>query len=136
VTHQNNIKEQIVTNLKKTPIVQVVCEKLGIGRASYYRWRKEDKEFAEETDAAIDEGLNLVNDMAESQLLSAIRDQNMTAIIFWLKNHHRSYTNRIELNGTINHTSEELTKEQEILVHKALVNAGLLIEGESSDENN
>lgn len=135
MTHPKIKKEEVIENLRKTPIVQVVCEKLGIGRASYYRWRKEDKEFAEKADAAIDEGLNLVNDMAESQLLSAIKDKNMTAIIFWLKNHHRAYTNKIELNGTINHTSEELTKEQELLVRSALINAGLLIEGEIENED-
>ena len=76
-------KELILEQLKRTPIVQVACEKTGIGRSTYYRWKKEDNKFAELADAAILEGSLFVNDMAESQLLSAIRDKNLTAIIFW-----------------------------------------------------
>ncbi len=78
-------KEAICDQLRKTPIVQMVCEKIGLGRSTYYRWRKEDDEFAEQVDEALLEGRLLMNDMAESQLLSAIRERNMTAIIFWLK---------------------------------------------------
>lgn len=84
-------KELLLEELKKRPIVQYACEKLGIGRATYYRWRTEDPQFAEKADQALREGSLLVNDMAESQLMSAIRDKNLTAIIFWLKNHHPSY---------------------------------------------
>ena len=40
---QDASKELLVEQLKKTPIVQVVCEKIGVSRASYYRWRKDDK---------------------------------------------------------------------------------------------
>ena len=83
-------KELLIEQLKKTPIVQVACEKVGVGRATYYRWRKEDEEFAKLADEAISEGNFLVNDMAESQLMSAIRDKNLTAIIFWLKHHPAS----------------------------------------------
>ena len=130
MAHSEETKQQVIEQLKKTPIVQVVCEKLGVGRASYYRWRKEDEDFANKADSAIDEGSNLVNDMAESQLMSAIKDKNMTAIIFWLKHHHKNYASKLELSGTINHTREELTEEQELLVKQALLNAGLLKEGD------
>ena len=40
-------KELILEQLRKTPIVQVACEKTGIARATYYRWRKKDKRFLE-----------------------------------------------------------------------------------------
>lgn len=119
-------KELLLEQFKKTPIVQVACEKLNIGRASYYRWRKEDSEFAKQADIALHEGNMLVNDMAESQLLSAIRDKNLTAIIFWLKHHHIAYANRVELSGHLRHSSEQLTPEQEQVVSQALKMAGFL----------
>ena len=100
----------LLMQLKKTPIVQVACEKTGISRATYYRWRKEDPEFADKADIAIDEGLNLINDMAESQLISAIKDRNLTGIIFWLKNHHKNYSPKLEVttkNGDIPITDEQ-----------------------------
>lgn len=132
--YSEKYKSQILDGLRKTPIVQVVSEKTGIGRATYYRWREKDREFAQKADEAIEEGLNLVNDMAESQLMAAIRDGNMSAITYWLRNHHKRYTNKIELSGTINHTKEELTSEQEELVRKALVNAGLITKEGDNDE--
>jgi len=34
---QSKNKEQLLEILKKTPIVQIACEKAGVGRATYYR---------------------------------------------------------------------------------------------------
>lgn len=116
---QKEQKALLLEHLTKTPIVQIACEKSGIGRATYYRWRKEDPDFAMQADAALSEGRLLVNDMAESQLMSAIRDKNMTAIIYWLKHHHTSYTTKVEISGSL-HTEATLSPEQEILIQKAL----------------
>lgn len=118
-------KELLVEQLKKTPIVQVVCEKIGVSRASYYRWRKDDKEFVEAADTALLDGSQLVNDLAESQLISAIKDKNLTAIIFWLKSHHAAYATRVEVNAKIKSVPEELTPEQAELVMNALRLAAL-----------
>jgi hypothetical protein len=118
VQRQQKERQMLLEQLKKTPIVQIACEKAGIGRATYYRWRNEDKEFAQESDKALTEGSLLINDMAESQLLSSIKDKNMTAIIFWLKNHHRTYTDRLEISAS--RPEEPLTAEQEKLIQKAL----------------
>ena len=115
---QQQQKEALCEQLKKTPIVQLACEKTGLGRATYYRWRKDDKEFAKEADEAIHEGVKLMNDMAESQLLSAIKDKNLTAIIFWLKHRHKSYTQKFEVTTRIE--DRELTEEQQAMVTKAL----------------
>ena len=122
----DNNKKLIIEQLKKVPIVEVVCEKVGIGRASYYRWKQEDQDFAAKADEAIAEGSALVNDMAESQLMSAIRDKNLTAIIFWLKHHHPSYATKVEVTARLKADNEVLTPEQEALVTKALKLAALI----------
>lgn len=118
-------KEILLEQLKKTPIVQIACEKTNIGRATYYRWMKDDKEFAQKAEEALQAGSLMVNDMAESQLMSAIRDKNMAAIIFWLKHHHPTYGTKIEINGHIKASMEELTPEQETLIKRALKLAAL-----------
>lgn len=119
-------KEMLIVQLKKTPIVQIACEKTGVGRATYYRWRKEDEEFTKAADEAIAEGNELVNDMAESQLMAAIRDGNLGGIIFWLKHHHPRYATRVEVTARLKHDDENLTPEQEALVTKALKLAALI----------
>lgn len=134
VERQAREKEALLEQLKKTPIVQIACEKTGVGRTTYYRWRKEDKEFAEAADTALLDGSTLVNDMAESQLLAAIRDRNMTAIIFWLKHHHPAYATKIHLD--VNQPmKEELTPEQAAVVEKALLLSGLTKEDSLNQTN-
>lgn len=126
-------KELLLETLKKTPIVQIACEKAGIGRATYYRWRKEDVEFANSSDEALQDGSLLVNDMAESQLMSAIKDKNMTAIIFWLKHHHPAYLTRVEITSG-NH-EEKLSPEEQDSVKKALIMAGIVHVKKPKQEN-
>ena len=121
-TDQN--KELFLEQLKKTPIVQIACEKLGISRASFYRWKSEDAAFAKAVDEATFEGYLLVNDLAESQLIGAVKDRNLTAIMWWLRHHHDGYKNKIELEGTV-HTVQELSPEQAAIVNRALELTGI-----------
>jgi len=117
---QKREKELLIEKLSKTPIIQAACQQTGIGRATYYRWRKENKEFAKTVDGAIEEGNKMVNDMAESQLISLIKEKNMTGITFWLRHHHSSYTNKLEITGHLRHSNQELTPEEKALIRKAL----------------
>lgn len=114
-------KSTVIKQLKKTPIVQVSCKKVGISRATFYRWKKEDKDFANQAESAIEEGLGLINDMAESQLITAIKEGNLTGIIFWLKNHHKQYSPKLEV--TTKDGDVPLTEEQKILIKKSLAMA-------------
>lgn len=127
-------KKALIEQLRKSPIVQVACQKVGVSRATYYRWRKDNKKFAEASDRAIAEGIELVNDLAESQLLSAIHQGHMTGLIFWLKHHHKAYETRVNVQGEIKHQSEELTDEQSEIVRKALQFGGLLKSKEKKND--
>lgn len=120
VTRQIQEKPLILEQMRKTPIVQMACEKMGIARATYYRWRKDDEPFARAADQALHEGVLLMNDMAESQLLSAIRDGDMTAIMFWLRYRHSSYGNKLQLNATVEHHDRTLTPEERVTIRRAL----------------
>jgi len=111
-------KKALIEQLRKTPIIQVSCEKLGISRATYYRWKKKDPKFAENAEIALQEGSQLINDMAESQLITAIKEGNLTGIIFWLKNHHRNYSPKLEV--TTKSADLPLTEDQKILIKKSL----------------
>jgi hypothetical protein len=84
-------KRELLKHLETMPIVQIACKKEGVGRSTYYRWRKEDPVFCREADKALSQGKALMNDLAESKLLTGVKEQNMTAIIFWLKNNHPNY---------------------------------------------
>ena len=128
-------KSLLLEQLRKTPIIQIACEKTGVGRATYYRWRKEDKDFARQADEAIFEGQLFINDISESQLISAIKDKNLQAIKFWLQHHHPTYTDKLEISGHLEHSTEALTPEQEKVVRQALKLASLHTDDEQEKSN-
>ena len=116
---QDGQKTALIEQLRRTPIIQVACEKTGIGRASYYRWRKDDEEFAKACDEAMAEGVELVSDLAESKLIGAIKEQNHSAISFWLRHRHPAYAQKLQIQAKVE-TEASLTPEQEELVRRAL----------------
>ena len=120
-------KKKLLEKLRKTPIVEVACKQSGIPRSTYYRWCKDDEDFASECDEDIEHSAGLINDMAESQLISAIKDKNMSAIFFWLKHHHKKYAEKLDITANVNIKDEPLTPEQKELVEKALTQAGILL---------
>lgn len=93
----NKDKNKFLEELEKNPIIQIACRKTGIGKATYYRWIKEDKNFKEETEESLNKGRLLINDLAESKLISSISNNNLTAIIYWLKNNHSRYSEKVDL---------------------------------------
>lgn len=119
----NRQKEQrlaLIEQLKKMPIVGLACEKVGLHRSTYYRWLKENKRFATEAHQARREGVLLINDLAESQLLSQIKEGNITAMIFWLKHNNPTYETRIAVRP------EAPTEEAELSTQDAKRVAALL----------
>ena len=119
-------KELMVMQLKKSPIIEASCQKNGISRATFYRWMKQDKDFNEEIEKALDTGRSLINDLAESKLIKAIQEENMTAIIFWLKHQNKNYKSRVELSGQVITPSRKLTPQEEAIVEKALQHGGFI----------
>lgn len=129
IKRQEKEKVAILEQLRKTPIISVACERTGVPRANLYRWRKDDKTFDENVEFAVEEGSNLINDMAESQLLSAIKDKNMSAIMFWLRSHHNAYKAKVEV--TTKYADRELTPEEKELIKQAI----LLAQAEKKEQN-
>lgn len=116
-------KAALIEQLRKTPVIQIACEKTGVSRMTYYRWR-EDEEFAKAADEALIDGKSLVNDLAESQLLSALREGEAWSVQYWLRHHHLDYSNKLEI--TAKAASDKLTPEQQEQLDRALSLAGVL----------
>ena len=112
-------KRALLDLLRKTPIIQIACERSGVSRATYYRWRDEDEEFRSRSESALREGEALVTDMSEAQVISLIKEKNWSAISFWLKHHHPKYATRLEVVARTT-VEEKLNPEQEALLHRAL----------------
>lgn len=92
--HQRQQKQKILflENYQKMPVVQIVCERIGIGRTTFYRWQKEDALFYQQVLDAERLGRDRMNDAMESALIQAAKQGNITAIIFYLKYNHPRYS--------------------------------------------
>jgi hypothetical protein len=92
-------KETILKALENSlGVVTVACKQADIPRSTYYKWLKEDQEFAKE----VKEIENIALDFAESQLHTQMKDGSTPATIFYLKTKgkKRGYIERSELDLT------------------------------------
>jgi hypothetical protein len=123
----NKLKELVLKQLEKTPIIETTCQICGVHRSTFYRWKADDLDFAEKADNALIESRELISDLAESQLISHIKDKNLRAIIFWLKNNSKYYAPKLQVQGSIK-TETKLSDEDTELIKKALENLNLINE--------
>jgi len=124
-TRQRAQKKLIIESLKETPIIQYVCKRANIGRTTFYRWCLEDKEFAKDVDEAIILGSSVISDLAETQLVTAIRDGDVGAIKYWLSNHHKTYSTKLHITTESQYANKQLTPEQKVVIEEALEMMGL-----------
>jgi hypothetical protein len=84
-------KQKLIAVLKELPIILPACKRAGTSRDTYYRWRHEDKVFRQESEDALNQGREFVNDMSESQLMTLIKEKKLPACVFWLRNNNPRY---------------------------------------------
>ena len=102
--------EILIAYEKKGANISATCASLGIDRQTFYNRRKANEKL-DESLRAIEEGLV---DFAESKLIQAIGESNLTAIIFYLKTKgkNRGYVEKVENEISIN-PFEDLMKSLE-----------------------
>ena len=123
---QEKEKQIVLEQLRQIPIVEVACQKSGVSRATFYRFRNEDSEFKKAIEEAVAEGIAFMTDVSESQLILLVKEKNWPAISFWLRAHHPAYRTKIDVNARITATPEKLTPEQEAEIERAIKLASLV----------
>lgn len=91
-------KESLLKALEQSlGVVTTACKKTDIPRSTFYKWLKEDEEFAKEV-ADIE---NVALDFAESQLHQQIGNGVPSSTMFYLKTKgkKRGYVERTEITG-------------------------------------
>lgn len=91
-------KESLLKALEQSlGVVTTACKKTDIPRSTFYKWLKEDEEFAKQV-ADIE---NVALDFAESQLHQQIGNGVPSSTMFYLKTKgkKRGYVERTEITG-------------------------------------
>lgn len=117
-------KQSFLTILAKNGIIEAACQKIGVARQTYYRWRKEDSNFRQLADKAVREGSEVADDVVESQLMKLIQSGDRTATLFYLNHRHPKYSDRAAIRRSVLEKGEEedgeLTPEEEEQINLAL----------------
>lgn len=99
-------KAKLVELLQANPFVGSACKKVGISRATYYRWRKDDLYFYRATNESLDISRSSINDLAESKLVQNIENNELSSIMFWLKHNSEIYKTSTRLNFDLKNVSD------------------------------
>lgn len=92
MAHRKKPKQaQLLKELETTPIISVACKKVGIPRATVYRWMQADEQFASEIHDYKSRGTDLINDIAESQVIRGVKEGKQGFVFFWLRHNHDNY---------------------------------------------
>lgn len=114
-------KERILGHLKTIPIIEVACKKASVARATYYRWRNEDPGFLRLSEEALQDGIDMINDLTESQLISLIKEKKFQAVAMWLRHNHPRFLLKEKENSFLKTKREiPLSKEQEKILKQAI----------------
>jgi hypothetical protein len=84
-------RSKFIKTLEDAPFVSYAAKKVGISRATIYRWMNSNQEFREAVNVALDSGRNHVGDIAEMSLVELIKSKNLAAIKFFLQHNNRRY---------------------------------------------
>jgi len=94
VEKNEKAKKRVIEELMNVPIVLHACKSAGVARSTYYRWINEDKLFANDCDDAMKPGIDAISDIAEVQLINAIKQGDHKSIVYWLRHHKETYSDR------------------------------------------
>lgn len=112
-------KDRVLESLRELPVVTTACKRAGIGKATYYRWQKEDSVFLKSSRDAYLMGIEFICDMSETQIVMLIKEKRLPAAAFWLKHNSPRYGGQT-LSRTLPTQAPELTADEERLFKKAL----------------
>ena len=87
----NNFRTKVIEVLSETPLVFYACKKVGISRATFYRWRKDNLEFRKDVDEVLKNGRAYVSELCEASMIKEIKNGNLGAIKFWLQHNEPRY---------------------------------------------
>ncbi len=88
-------KENLLKEIEKSGNVHLSCMKIGVDKATFYRWKKDDKQFNKRASEAVKRGRDNNCDIAEHALLLKIKEKDLGAIKYQLSHNSPRYKPKI-----------------------------------------
>ena len=81
MSKRERLKAKFVELLQEYPVIEAICKKIGVSRATYYRWRDDDISFRNMSDEAFAQGRGSINDLAESVVMESFFITNVSITV-------------------------------------------------------
>ncbi len=102
-----SIRKQILEEIEKSGNVYFACTKVGLSRATFYRWKKCDDKFSKSVDRAFHSGRMAMCDVAEHMLMKKVKEGEMKAIVYVLAHNSKIYRPRNSTKVILEHRSDK-----------------------------
>lgn len=111
-------KKKFIETLEAQGTVLHAAKAAGVSRWTAYRWRKEDLEFADQWDEALENAVDVV----ENSLYQKAVNGDTICMIFYLKAHRPIYRDRlnIDIEQVRGEIEERMAQLQSDLVARAI----------------
>lgn len=101
------VKRKLLSELEKSGNIYFACNKTGVDRSTFYRWKKEDQSFRKSADQAVRSGRENMCDLAEHALLLNVKDKKMEAIKYVLSHNSPTYRPKRTSRVILEHRSDK-----------------------------
>lgn len=101
-----DIKKKLLDEIRKFGNIYLSCLKIGVDRATYYRWKQKDKKFKEGAEEAERLGRRNICDVAEHYLMQNVKGKNQRAIEYTLSHNSGRYKQKQTSNVIFLHKKD------------------------------
>jgi len=99
-------KKELLDEIRKFGNVYLSCLKIGVDRATYYRWKKTDEKFKEKANEAERIGRENICDVAGHALMQNVKNRDQRAIEYVLNHNSEKYKQKQTSHVVIVHKKE------------------------------
>jgi len=99
-------KQKLLNEIQKFGNVYLSSLKVGVDKATYYRWKQKNKKFKEKADEAERIGRENMCDISEHTLMQNVKEKNQRAIEYVLNHNSERYKQKQTSNVVIVHKKD------------------------------
>lgn len=88
---KSKLEKTLLEVLEKVSNISIACDKVGISRYTFYRWKDGDPKFAKKIEKAMRFGDESVCDLVDSKIISAVKSGEWKALKFVAEKRHPKY---------------------------------------------
>ncbi len=106
-------RKKFLEILATTPFINHACKKVGVSRATIYRWMHSNYRFKQKVLKAQNSGRENLIELAEVTLVNKVRNGDLGAAKFFLTHNSNRYRNKVQIVETESNNSMDSFRSED-----------------------